>query len=613
MSAPQGMKTSPPRRTVPRKSLFALSSLFFFLAALEVVCRILVPTPAKTFVETPGAVPGTRTLTYPHNWRSPSFTMPKPNSVFRIMVFGESAVEGYPVRGFPRWMEEIAAATSPAKTVEVINLGRAGINSTDIRSWYVSSLEMEPDLIILYVGNNDAYEYREINPLRHPVIFAFLDWFRDNSRTWIALRELLPTKEITFWLYPRLTHNSTREQTAMFPPEKRERANALYQKNLGDMVEAARRRNIPAVVAIPAVNLALQPSRSAHYHGLAAGKTSAKFDAVREQGEKLLAAGDPQQAQLLLQGLVEQDPTYAAACHDLARALEAQGNDQRAWEYYNAARQWDDVPLRTPDDFARVGSQLCEQSGCRFLDLNRELRRARPGKVAGFDLFYDHVHLTPAGEYEVALLLTRDLASARLIPLGEAPLPTYEELSPRLAFSNEERIFFETYRFVQEGFFPLGNESKIQEGIRNLDRLQQESGDDPFPRVVQAMLWARIGDPQRVGDALTAAARMNSHHAQGYARLFFGEAMELYQDQAVLRITPDTNWPEMGHGIMSYKKSAITLAAEPPEFGSISLEQMTGVYLWDRATKTYYEISAAAKALAHEKAKIPVGGVNHAR
>ncbi len=98
------------------------------------------------------------------------FRIPKPHEAYRIFVLGGSAVWGEPYGpegSFARWLRERLRRTYPGKEIEVINCGRRGFGSVRVRHLFDEIIRYEPDLVVVYFGNNeirdDRFHHNEIN------------------------------------------------------------------------------------------------------------------------------------------------------------------------------------------------------------------------------------------------------------------------------------------------------------------------------------------------------------------------------------------------------------------------------------------------------------------
>src|SRR5690606_15812504 len=91
----------------------------------------------------------------PANFRLPK---EKPADTFRVFVLGESAAMGIPEPGFglAPLLEAQLADAAGGRTVQVHNLAVTAINSHVVRCIAEEALEFEPDLLVLYMGNNEV-------------------------------------------------------------------------------------------------------------------------------------------------------------------------------------------------------------------------------------------------------------------------------------------------------------------------------------------------------------------------------------------------------------------------------------------------------------------------
>ncbi len=83
---------------------------------------------------------------------------PKPAGTYRIVVLGESAAYGSPYGGygFPRYLEKMLRDAFPDTRVEVLNAAVPGTNSNVLQVLASYFPQLEPDLVLLYMGNNES-------------------------------------------------------------------------------------------------------------------------------------------------------------------------------------------------------------------------------------------------------------------------------------------------------------------------------------------------------------------------------------------------------------------------------------------------------------------------
>jgi lysophospholipase L1-like esterase len=147
-----------------------------------------------------------------HGYRGPEIVLPKPSNVFRILCIGGSTTaEGSTDdQTYPAHLQEALRKRFPGKAIEVINCGVQGLRTRGQLVHLPRFLELQPDLVIGYLGVNDLkldvshpwiYTFGSMPPFPRETTRAILrraDWFfprveNDNRE---AIRELtLPNLE----------------------------------------------------------------------------------------------------------------------------------------------------------------------------------------------------------------------------------------------------------------------------------------------------------------------------------------------------------------------------------------------------------------------------------
>ncbi|MDP2939823.1 MAG: SGNH/GDSL hydrolase family protein [Candidatus Omnitrophota bacterium] len=92
-----------------------------------------------------------------YGFKGPEISMPKPDSVFRILTIGDSCTWGPPsdYYSYPRIMErELSRLIDNKFRIEVVNAGVYGYNFERVIKRIDEFLAIDPDLIIIYLGWN---------------------------------------------------------------------------------------------------------------------------------------------------------------------------------------------------------------------------------------------------------------------------------------------------------------------------------------------------------------------------------------------------------------------------------------------------------------------------
>jgi len=93
--------------------------------------------------------------------RDTQFTVHKPEGTIRIFSFGGSASAGWPHPSseiYTEYLERALAAQLSDRRVEVINLAAHAFASYRVRMIFDDVIGYDPDLVIIYSGNNDFLE-----------------------------------------------------------------------------------------------------------------------------------------------------------------------------------------------------------------------------------------------------------------------------------------------------------------------------------------------------------------------------------------------------------------------------------------------------------------------
>src|SRR5207247_11239261 len=94
------------------------------------------------------------------------FPLRKPAGTCRVIVLGESAAAGTPdpAFGFARILEVMLRRQYPSNHCEVLNAAMRGINSHIILPIARECAQLEPDLFVVYMGNNEMIGLHSPSP-----------------------------------------------------------------------------------------------------------------------------------------------------------------------------------------------------------------------------------------------------------------------------------------------------------------------------------------------------------------------------------------------------------------------------------------------------------------
>jgi len=389
--------------------------------------------------------------------RPTSFVIPagKGPRTFRIFIVGESAAQGdpEPTFGFGRFLEAMLRERFPAVDFEVVNTGVVAVNSHVLLPIVRDLAGYEGDLFLIYAGNNEV-----VGPFGAGTVLTRGSAPLPLVRLSLALRATRIGQ-----LLGRLTAPATGA-----PPEWRGmemfleqqvRANdpamvqvyANFDRNLADLVDVARGSGARVIVSTVGTRLGdFAPFASLNASGLdAVGKET--FQARLAEGRALELVGRWSEALAAYQGAAGLDPGFAELQYRMARCQRALGDLPSARASFARARDLDTLRFRADGRMNETVRAVMRRAGpgVELVDGEAELATESPDGIPGAGLFYEHAHLTPEGNYRLALAFFPAVVAA-LPPSLHAPgvpvdPPPFEACVRRLALTGYDR-----YRVAKE-------------------------------------------------------------------------------------------------------------------------------------------------------------------
>jgi tetratricopeptide (TPR) repeat protein len=381
--------------------------------------------------------------------RNIAFTPEKPPGSFRVFCLGGSASAGWPHpagESYSAYLEQALRRSAPRRPIEVINVSAHAYAAYRVRLIFDRVLEFEPDLLVLYTGNNEFLEKRRylaarehldpvlaianrsaaVRLLRSGIVRLF---FPDNVLAG-ARREHVAYEQ---WSKVRRIALTLRDDPTQF-----EQVKAHYSLTVEAMVREAAARGVPVILVSVPVNLRdWQPNVSTH--GLV-GDSLTRWQTAFRAGRRGLLQGDADAAREEFEAAVALAPQHAASHYQLARSLERTGDAPRALAHYRRANDLDRNPFRALSDFnTRLRAIAAGHPNAHLADAESAFLAASAPRAPGFDLFLDYVHPTRRGNLTLARTVFDVIGSQRL--LGEptrlrfeaTPSPHYDEArDPRL-------------------------------------------------------------------------------------------------------------------------------------------------------------------------------------
>lgn len=366
-----------------------------------------------------------------YGWRfaSPSlarepaaFTLPqaKAPGTIRIFVLGESAALGDPDArfGLSRMLEALLNLRYPQHRFEVVCGAFAAISSHVIAAVAQECAGQSGDAWVIYAGNNEV-----VGPFGAGSVFGLQAPPRPLIRASVALK----TTRLGQWL--NATFDGLRRGAA--PPadwkgmetmlhervsQRDPRIGRVYdnfRENLRETLAAAKHAGVKVVLSTMGTNLRdCSPFASAHGASLGAAEL-VEWDRAFQNGVAREEQGDRAGALESYRNAAALNAGHAELQFRTARCLLALGQPREADEHFRAARDADTLRFRADsriNDLIRVAAKDAAGQGLRLFDAEALFARQSPDGLPGGEFFYEHVHLTPTGNYLLARGLATELA-----------------------------------------------------------------------------------------------------------------------------------------------------------------------------------------------------------
>ena len=453
-----------PALSLPRKLLFATivagSVLVLLLGGLDAALRLTGSGHSAHFFRR-ATLPGGETVWRENRWcTAPWFStalvrrpqpvrlpVKKAPGTCRIFVLGSSAAMGDPEPSFSfaRVLEKMLQAAYPSTRFEVVNTAITAVNSHVVRGVAEDCAELEPDLFIVYEGNNEV-----IGPfgpvgvfapfLRHEAAIRIAAWLK-TTRTGQLLGSLGRRDVPVGWggmgmfLQQQITADDPRLDAVR----------AHFRANLLAIAASGRRAGATTLLCTVLTNQRdFAPFLSHHRPGLTPSDL-AQWEARLTEAARAQQAGDLPAAEGAYRAAYAIDDRHAGLAFRFGRFALQAGRDLDARDLLQRALDLDTLRFRTDSSLNRAIRDLgaAPPPGLEVVDLAETLARRAPHGVAGDELLYEHVHLTFRGAYESARELFPRIAAElarRGLVAGPVPVPfDYDEARVRLGYNTYEQ------------------------------------------------------------------------------------------------------------------------------------------------------------------------------
>jgi tetratricopeptide (TPR) repeat protein len=420
--------------TLKKKIVFAISTFLIFLLimiGIEIGLRVLYPDlrpPLVTEVSYDGIQWYQINRSYlrkyfsSHDYIVPEFKptlfrKEKTPDTFRILCIGESSMFGVPYQmtsTIPGIVRKQLRHLYPGKEIEVINLGASAINTNVILDVSREFLSFQLDLVLLYAGHNEFYGPDGVGASFLERQFPFLTPLKYSLRD-LAIFELLRSILVDNSSRPNAGEDMTLMQQVSqnnkvsLHSQDADRIFVRFESNLKSLIEIYRARHIPIVVSDVTSNLTFPPFSS----------TSDQWGGNEKKhlrdAEALTASGNFEAALSALHNAAALDSTDARVNFLLGIVFAAKGNFQEAKRFLVAARDNDLLKFRAPERINAIIKEVCARELVPCISSDSLFESQSRNGISGNELFWEHLHPTPKGYYQIADLYVREIEKQKYL------------------------------------------------------------------------------------------------------------------------------------------------------------------------------------------------------
>lgn len=379
----------------------------------------------------------------------------KPPSTRRVFCVGGSTTFGRPfhdLTSFPGWLRELlphVAAENHAAgenhseaqpTWEVINAGGVSYASYRVAAVVEELSQYEPDLYVVYTGQNEFLEQRTYAGLlessalsrnasailKTSRVFSLASSVRDAFRGQAETDG--PAEMLSGEVDERLNHTPGPSDYHR-DDQWHDKVNRDFEYNLRRMIEIARRSGADIVFVTPTSNeLDCTPFKSAPADEL--DEVSIQdFDREIQLADSYLASRNHQQALAACDQALVIDPRNPDAHHMRGRILFAMNRYDEAQASLARAIDEDICPLRATSTLRATLRRVVDEASVPLVDfeslLRQKSRRDHGHACLGETYFLDHVHPDVETHRQLALWILETLLSESIV---EGRLPSDEKV-----------------------------------------------------------------------------------------------------------------------------------------------------------------------------------------
>ena len=356
------------------------------------------------------------------------FPRKKSSDTYRIFCMGGSTTYGRPYGdrvSFCGWLREYLNAADVTRNWEVINAGGISFASYRVARLMNELKHYQPDLFIVYSGQNEFLEERSYGTLANlPPWLINLNATLSGTRIYTVMKDLIEAVQSDSLKQSQAQYRLNGEVDEILNstvgPESYHRDDDLkrqvtthYHLNLMRMVKIARSAGAGMILVQPAINIKdMSPFKSEHREDLGE-QAQRDWEVFFQRATGLYEAGDFSEALNTYRQALEIDDRYADLHYRVGKShFELQQYD-KAEQAFRRAVEEDIAPLRILASMQQTVEQVAAAENVPLIDFPGIIRAAylthHDHTIIGKEYFPDHVHSNMEGYRLLGLALFDEL------------------------------------------------------------------------------------------------------------------------------------------------------------------------------------------------------------
>ena len=352
----------------------------------------------------------------------------KAGNSYRIFCMGGSTTHGRPFYdpvSFCGWLRTYLKTADPTRNWEVINAGGVSYASYRVAKLMKEFRQYQPDLFIVYTGQNEFLEERSYGDLmKLPGWVINLNASLSGTRTYTGMKHVIDTLRpgtVTQAQQGTILEGDVDEiLNHSVGPESYHRDETLRQQiithfrlNMMRMASLARDAGADIIFVQPAINIKdMSPFKSEHRDGLGADELK-QWDTLYRRAGTLQEEGSYREALTLYRQALVIDDRYAELHYRSGQVHFELGEYAKAETAFRRAVEEDIAPLRVLGSMQRIIEEVAASEGIPLVDFPSIIRTAYRDNyehtIFGKEYFRDHVHTGMEGYRLLGLALFEQL------------------------------------------------------------------------------------------------------------------------------------------------------------------------------------------------------------